>query len=359
MISTRLECGRNACRAGAVALLGLMAACVHIAIAQDEQPIDLAITVTAFGSGTSADVGGDRIGDRGPTLQYVSVDPLTFAMVAGEGIRKQAILLLNDEERAVAVAVVVLDQMPAVEFKLLSGARFSAALGGLEVGSFDVYYDDGGSAPVAVSVGGATVLLQRGSLRAERTADGVQVSVGDGQAVVYGGELPAGGVAALTDGVTLDAANGNSLTLAADGTLGDAVRIERVGASMLTLRSTIMQRSLLPDLVRVAEQVTEGDIEPPTRGAQIPAVAVAPQVRIPEIVPRGSLASQVISGSQGFASGSVQATAETFIGSGSAALAVVGVRLQRTRITRSFAAGGPLSISRELLRPFTIGPIRP
>ncbi len=158
----------------------------------------------------------------------------------------------------------------------------------------------------------------------------------------------------------LDAAGDNSVMVMADGTLSLAARVEQVAASMRLRRSSIVQRSLLPDLVRVAEEVTEGDIEPPTRGAQIPVAAVAPQVRIPEIVPRGTLASQVISGSQGFATRAVQSTAESFIGSDSAALAVVGARLQRTRITGSIVAGAraPLSVNIELLRPFTIGPSR-
>ena len=338
----------------ALLALPLMFACPPAAVGQDR----LSITVTAFGIGTTAKLGPSLRTIRGDTSEDVTSDPIQFEMTSAAGVLPQAILLLKDEAQMPVAALVLHDVV--LELRALTGARFVASMSGMAGGSLDVHLYGTESDFAIVSVEGATIVLARGSVRVERVADGVQISVGDGRATVYSGGLPAGGVAALTGGVVLEAGGDNTVMVMADAALSLAARVEQVADAMRSRRSAIVQRSLLPDLVLVAEQVTEGDIEPPMRGAQVPVAAVAPQVRIPQIVPRGSLASQVISGSQGFATSTVQATAESFIGSNDAALAVVGVRLQRTRITASFVAGAgaPLSVNRELLRPFTIGPLR-
>ena len=154
----------------------------------------------------------------------------------------------------------------------------------------------------------------------------------------------------------LKAEGANGVIVAADGTLSPPQRVEGIAVTMASAQSVVIQRSLLPDMVRVAEEVAEGDIESPTRGAPTPVATVAPQVRIAEIVPRGSIAAQIIAGAQAVVQASVPSTAESFLGSRSAALAVVGARLQRTRITGSPGAApqAPLSINTQLSRPFTI-----
>jgi hypothetical protein len=324
------------------------------AIAQEP----LSLTLTAVSEEATARI-DESMTQLGPTGLFLANFPLVVEVDAEPGEARQAILLIRQAD--VPVATITVDSA-RTELRTIEGAvMVVSALQDAAPGAVvDVRFVADGR--TAVVVPGAVVLMSRGALRAARTDAGIELRVGEGSAIVYAGEMPADGVAGLAGRQSLELAAGesNAITVGADGTLGAAKSIDDVQPEMADLASRVVQRSALPFLVSAAEEVTEGDIEPPTRDTGIPVATVAPEVRIPQIVPRGSLATQVITGSQSFATTTVQATAESFIGSGQAALAVVGARFQRTRITATGRAGtgAPLSVNRELTRLFQIGPAR-
>lgn len=196
--------------------------------------------------------------------------------------------------------------------------------------------------------------LKRGALRVLRTS-----AQGDASVAVAVGTAAVSGEA--NGGIMLDAAGKNRVLLTSAGAIGETDRLEGLLAQMHTDRSRVVQLSLLPEFVRVAEGVAEGDIEPPTRGSTVVAAAVTPPLRLREIVPRGGIVTRAsVSTVGGAVARAVQSTAERFIGerTGGAALAVVGGRVERTRITGTSGAGAqrpPLSISRDLSRRFFLG----
>lgn len=206
------------------------------------------------------------------------------------------------------------------------------------------------STPVLVLLGDARVSLASGALRIEYAADGWRAVLAAGTARVEKDGKPA---------VELDARGSNAALVASDGTPAAAARDEQFAAAWQAQRSGLVQRALLPDLVSVAEAIAEGDIEPPSRGSAVAAISVAPEVRISELVPRGGTAVTVTAGtSVSSAGGSIASTAESFLSSRQAALAVVGARLERTRVVFAGNTSGsraPLAISPELGRPFTLG----
>lgn len=219
----------------------------------------------------------------------------------------------------------------------------------------ELYQSLAAPAVTVVSLPGAQLVISSAALVISREEGGIRVLVMSGEAVVFPGALPAGGVSALAGGVTLRAAGENSILVSPE--LGAAVQAEIPPASERLAAGTVVRESLVQELYSVAETVAEGDIQPPTRGAGIGPSAVAPFARIPEIVPRGTAATQTLAGAQTVVVTTAVSTAESFLAQGNAALAVVGARLERTRIignTSGLAAQGPLSISGNLQRPFTI-----
>ncbi len=204
--------------------------------------------------------------------------------------------------------------------------------------------------PVEIVLEETTVTLARGAVRLTRTAPGAwQIVASDGQATVADGAASR----------VIEAAGENQIAVGPDG-LASPTSGGTGLDSLLTEQSRVTRAALLPDLVRVAESVAEGDLEPPTRGSRVAAAAVAPSVRVKEIVPRGSFVTRVDNRAVSSLSAAAgQTLAETFIGSGEAALAVVGARLQRTRVVGVSGVGGSaLSINRELTLPFTLAPLR-
>jgi hypothetical protein len=120
-----------------------------------------------------------------------------------------------------------------------------------------------------------------------------------------------------------------------------------------------VQQSLLRDLVRVAESAAEGDIEPPARGSAVPIAAIATAVRVADIVPRGGGPTTFSGSSAQSSSVATQggSTAEAFLTSGQAALAVVGARIQGTRIVGGTAGRAPLGVNNQFRRRFTLGAV--
>jgi hypothetical protein len=214
-------------------------------------------------------------------------------------------------------------------------------------GRLDVYHEQDSPA-VRVLASGAEIGVGRGIVRLAARGEGLDVTAAQGQIAI---QLPENRALQLTDG------GENAVAIAAGGAADAARRVSDARVAVFADYQRLVQSSLLPDLVRVAEAVAEGDIEPPTRAAAVAAVAVAPLVQVREIVPRGGTVARVETGLQSaLRSAPVQNLAESFIQGGEAALAVVGARLQRTRVVG--AAGGarsPLSISPQVSRPFTIG----
>jgi hypothetical protein len=228
--------------------------------------------------------------------------------------------------------------------------------GGLEIalnawgegsGWLDVYHDQD-APPVGLSVAGARVALPRGIVRMAAQGDAVVLWAASGQARVA---LADNREVALTGGAE------NALTVAGGAAVGPATRAANAEGAVFVAYQNVVQASLLPDLVRVAESVAEGDIEPPTRAAAVAAVAVAPAVTVREIVPRGGTVSRITTGLQGaLRAAPIQNLAESFLSSGQAAQAVVGARLQRTRVVSDAgSARSPLAVSPEVTRPFSIG----
>ncbi|MBU0638381.1 MAG: hypothetical protein KKB50_05905 [Planctomycetes bacterium] len=331
-------------RAGALTL-GVWAA-LSLALAAPANtlaaPLDeVQIRLTAVTEDTTATI-GDQTQVRAGNMQFLYADETLPVSLRGRAGRRSAILNIATLETTLVLHEIEL------ELSLRDDGGLTIAVpAGEENGCLDVYH--AADEPLTVlSLLGASVGLPRGALRVQRLPnEELDVRVGHGRASIVssGGEL------------VLDADGMNAVTLRSDGTPGEPRRDDTVAALMAGGRSDIMQRSLLPDLVRVAEAVAEGDIEPPTRGARIAAVSVAPTVRLSEVVPRGGATVSISVGATGGQAGTAASTADVFLGSGQAALAVVGARLERTRIIGNpgTTSRAPLSISGELRNPFTLG----
>lgn len=319
-------------------------------------PPTVAARVTAFSGDASVTLADASVLDK-HKQEFLDADSwLDFSVRLREGASgdrpAQAVLSMS------AIHTVIILDSAAVEIKQLKGvdAVISAFPRGQSRGIVDIYQQSEGGARILVIVPGAAALLSGAGVRTTAVEDGVEIALGGGTAKVFAGEMPADGVAALTNGVTLDASGNNALLVGSDGTLSPPRRVEGVAQSMNGRRQSVIQRSLVPDMVKVSEAVGEGDIEPPTRGTRIAAASVAPPIQIPELVPRGSTATQVISGAQGQGATFVQSIASAFLGRGNVGLALVGVRLLDTRIIGG--AGGsraPLSINPQLQPRFSLG----
>ncbi|MEP0845712.1 MAG: hypothetical protein HRF50_02700 [Phycisphaerae bacterium] len=291
--------------------------------------------------------GVSRPGGGGAAILYVADAGLTIV------IGGSTVVLRQNEEGGVDVLIQMPGELPGyVDLYHQSDAPAVRALpmaGNLEEALAADDFAERLDQLTRVMIG-----LKRGALRVLRTS-----AAGDSSVAVAAGSAAVSGEA--NGGIVLDAAGKNRVLLTAAGAIGQPDRLEGVPAQMQTDRSRIVQLSLLPEFVRVAEGVAEGDIEPPTRGSTVVAAAVTPPLRLREIVPRGGIVSrQSVSTVGGAVARAVQSTAERFIGerTGGAALAVVGGRVERTRITGTSGAGvqrPPLSISRDLSRRFFLG----
>lgn len=323
------------------------------------------IAVTAIDEGASVvvgDTGVDRpkLLNRNPLETYESPEdaPLPVAFKSDSPADRSRATLRVRESGTVVITDRVSLAFRWVEGALAGIAVHEPSLDGepSPVGArVEIYQNVAAPSVTVVSVPGAQVVISRAALVVARESGGIRVVVFSGEAVVYPGALPAGGVGALAKGVTLRADGENSVLVTPD--VGVPGRVEAPAAAERLAAGTVVRESLVQELYSVAETVAEGDIQPPTRGAGIGPSAVAPFARIPEIVPRGTAATQVLAGAQTVVVSTAVSTAESFLAQGNAALAVVGARLERTRIignTSGLAAQGPLSISGNLQRPFTI-----
>lgn len=306
--------------------------------AQDGDEVSLFIT--AHAPGAQVRVWGE------PALameQFLYPDDTLPIELAGPPAARQAVL------NADAVATTIVLNAVDVELALGADGGLSVAAASSEPGAWiDVYH--GADAPqVELRVGAATVRVPRAAVRAEHLGgDAWRISVANGAASVV-----------AADGAEVAVQAGSAAEVDASGATGPAAPAALGLAQMTAAQSEITQASLLPDFVRVAEAVAEGDIEPPTRAARVEAAVVAPTVTIREVVPRGGTSLRVESRALvGVAGSRAQSTAEAFLASGEAALAVVGARLQRTRIIGAAAGGRALAINRELTPPFLLRPLR-
>lgn len=192
----------------------------------------------------------------------------------------------------------------------------------------------------------SVVVKVMGSGRLAAAPGGVEIRVADGSFVV----MPSG---AAVD--TLDAGGDNAATVTAGG-LGPRRRDATIASEMAAARGGLIQSSLLTAFASIAEETAEGDLEPPGRGSPVVGGTTLVFARVTDIVPRGAgFASLALAASSATnAVGAAPSTAEAFLASGNAALALVGARLQSTRVVAD-PAGGGLSINAQLGRRFTLG----
>ena len=335
-------------RAPAIAAT-LLAAATTLAAAQPEDP---SVRVTALSGPATITLGDQTFAPLGSEQPLFEDEALAVSVQGPQDLR-QALLHVRS-----AGLSLLLDGL-GVELQARAdggvSVRVSAAAGAR--GTLDVSHDR--ERPFTlIPLPGAWIGLSRGALRIRpgQAAGTFEIIAASGRAGVFAGPAPTGEVAGRQAQLVLDAHGQNSVVLAADGTLSAPRRDDAIAAQLTADRRAVVQRSLLPELVRVAEAVAEGDIEPPTRGSRFAAVTVAPEVRIAEIVPRGGVAAILSAGARTITVATAQSTAEAFLGSREAALAVVGARLERTRIIGNPATTrAPLSISRELRTPFLLG----
>lgn len=268
-------------------------------------------------------------------------EPLPVSFGGDKGTRQA---IFNMDGLAVTMVVNAVD----FELKLRSDGGLDITVTNAEQGAWIDVYHMTGSPLTVLNLPHASVGLPSAVVRAEYLGDDVwKLTVASGKASIE---------SESNEAAAIDA--GNATSIGANGALAAPTAAGDISARMASAQSSIAQASLLPDFVRVAEAVAEGDIEPPTRASRVVAQAVAPVVRIKEIVPRGGVATQL----QGRAVTQVatapqQSTAEAFF-QGEAALAVVGARLQRTRVVGTSGVGGrALTINPELTVPFLLRPV--
>lgn len=351
MISTRLA-GKHGQRRRSYPLLAVAwvaaLSAASDSLGQEEQ--EVLIGLTAIGAGTRVQLGEvtDATTSASDDAQLTMEDVVVVRLFVRTDPASMRAVLYSPK----AQTMLVLNRL-GVDLKLTETGRLEISLAREPEaeGWVDIYHD--ASALILIEISRATIGLERGSVRVEARANGdMAVLVGAGRAGVTPGDASGG------NGVVLIAGQQNAITVSPEGQLSDLRSEEGTGVMMASARGAIIQKSLLPELVQVAERVAEGDIEPPARGSLVPPAAVAVTMRVRDVTPRGTLATQVIAGSQGITLGAVQSTAELFLGRGNAALAVVGARLQRTRIIGSpgtaGATGAPLTVSGELERRFTL-----
>lgn len=329
--------------AGVLATGVLLAGPLYAQDAAATAPRDMTAVVTALGEGARVRAGDLIVTRPGDNPVVLESEPIHYSIVAGDASELATIQV------SAADAALVLNHVE-IDLRQRKDGGLSIALGVGQQGDWwlDVYH--AAEAPVVqIELGQAVLSLPVGAVRISATeqAGRVRVRVASG---TLSGQSAAGQIA-------LDATGRNEILITGDA-FGEAARVEGTMQDQAVARGSIVQRSLLPDLVRVAESAAEGDIEPPTRASTVQARAVAPEVRVAEIVPRGGVISTIVSGagqSAVFAgAGGAVTQAEALLSSGQAAQAVVGARLQRTRFTAS-STGTSFAISREFSQFLVIG----
>lgn len=305
------------------------------------EPREVVAVVTAMGDGAEVRL-GDVVAQRpGQNPRLIEPEPIPVSVVA-RGVSEIAAIQISGADASLVLNHVELD------LRVRADGGLSIKLNRPAQGEWwlDVYH--GADSPVVqIELAEAVLSLPSGSVRISSDQGRIRVRVATGRLT---GQSAAGQIA-------LDATDRNETTISGDS-FATAGRAEGTIQDQSVARSSIVQRSLLPDLVRVAEAAAEGDIEPPTRGSTVQARAVAPEVRVAEIVPRGGVISTLVSGagqSAVFAgSGGAATQAEALLSSGQAAQAVVGARLQRTRFTAS-RTGTSFAISQQFSQFLVIG----
>lgn len=352
LTSTRGATRSVRCRMRLLCTLSALAASAVAALGQTE---GLKATLTALGDRTVATLGSQSPAVRGASDVATADAPLKLALAAPAGVTPQAALRLS---LGAAGDATIFVESATIEIRERSdaAAEVNIAFEGGAAGTVDVYSALPEPAVLLITTAGGNVLLPRGNVRVKSSDGGIEISTSSGKAAVSGGALPDGGVKALAGGQSLDAGAVNRIMLQAGGKLSEGKRVEDLSLAMARFRGGVVQRSLLPDLVKQAEAVAEGDIEPPTRGTKI-AAAIAIEIRIPEIVPRGGIVQAIVSGARSATTAAARSTAEAFAGSQNAAEALIGARLLRTRVVGAPAGSSvPLTISNQIRRPFTLGP---
>jgi hypothetical protein len=196
----------------------------------------------------------------------------------------------------------------------------------------------------------AVMALVRGTGRIARTQNGIELTVAEGE-FECSVSRPASAV------LTLRAGTQNAVTVTAAG-FGPPRSDPAIGDVMTAARGALVKASLLRDFASVAEETAEGSLEPPASGSPVTGGAALVFARVTEIVPRGTgFTSLSLAASSARAQGifGTQSTAERFLGQNNAALAVVGARLQNTRVIANTTGGGALSISNEATPRFGLG----
>jgi hypothetical protein len=283
----------------------------------------------------------DEEASLGVEQLIVADDPLPISFAGEPGTRRA---IFNLDGLAVTLVVNAVD----IELMLRGDGGLDIAVTGAEAGGWIDVYHMTGSPLTVLNLPHASIGLPKAVVRAEHLGDDVwKVTVVSGKVGIETDSDEAGAIDA-----------GNATTIGSDGGLTAATAVSGMLDQLSAAQSAIAQSSLLPDFVRVAEAVAEGDIEPPTRASRVVSQVVAPVVRVKEIVPRGGVATQVEGRAvASVAAAAAQSTAEAFF-EGDAALAVVGARLQRTRVIGTSGVGGrALRINPELTVPFLLRPV--
>lgn len=317
----------------------VLAFVVPPALAQQTRPADEIVAVVTALSPDSSVTLGEEPATVGSSAGLYPGEPLRVEVKGGAQDAREVMLRLD------ALATNLLAARTTVELEIDNNRALLVRPQLGTNGLLDVYHD-ADSPPLTVLINDASVRIARGVVRIRAASDG-QVEI-----------LCASGVAAIGAGaakIALESAGKNRVYLRGTS-LSEAARVE-VARDVAATRSRIVQQSLLRDLVRVAESAAEGDIEPPARGSAVPIAAITTAVRVADIVPRGggptSFSGAAAQGSN--VAGQGGSTAEAFLTSGQAALAVVGARIQATRVVGGAPGRAPLGVNNQLRRRFTLG----
>ncbi|MBI5864685.1 MAG: hypothetical protein HZB38_09280 [Planctomycetes bacterium] len=316
------------------ALLAL--ACPAAGVAQTQKTADeITVTVSALDPDAALSLGEEPVGVGSVAGLYVG-EPLR-AEFKGAAETRSAIL------RSTSLGLTMVIAGAATELELGEARRLTIRADAKTPGTLDIASDGGA---VVLEVGELRAAMERGQMRVAISPDAIVLTATAGAIAARTGSAAA---------VHLSAEQNNTAEFRA-GALGAPKR--SAAPPVAATRSRVVQRSLLRDLVRVAESAAEGDIEPPARGSAVPVLVAAPSLRVGDVVPRGGGVTTVTAaGAQSNAvAGAGVSTAETFLTSGQAALAVVGARIQATRIVGQPAgSSSPLGVNNQFRRRFTLG----
>jgi hypothetical protein len=308
-------------------------------LAQQTRPADEIVAVVTALSPDSTITLGEEPATIGSTAGLYPGEPLRVEVKGGTKGAREVMLRID------ALATNLLAAGTTIGLELGDGRALTIHPQLGTDGLLDVYHD-ADSPPLTVQVGDTAIRVARGVVRVRAASDGqVEILCASGSAAIAAGAAK----------IALESAGKNRVSVRGTS-LSEESRVE-VARDITATRSRIVQQSLLRDLVRVAESAAEGDIEPPARGSAVPITAIAAAVRVADIVPRGggptSFSGAAAQGSN--VAGQSASTAEAFLSSGQAALAVVGARIQATRVVGGAPGRAPLGVNNQLRRRFTLG----